>query len=94
MTDPERQALLEETRAALEEARERARLSRDENRRAHLAVLEDRARRAEDDRRKVERVLARLREGANERAICAELHVSPKRVVRLRATLSSDPSGE
>jgi hypothetical protein len=75
------------------ELRELVAKARAENRRARVVVLEDRARRFECDRLKTEAITARLRAGgpsASERAICAEFHVSPKRVVRLRAVVAAE----
>ena len=96
MTDPERDELRDAIKAALEESRRRVRENREENRRAHLQVLADRARRSEEDRRKVEAVLARLCMGgpsATQSAICSEHRVSPKRVVRLRALVEAKRRG-
>jgi hypothetical protein len=85
---------LRKLRAEAKTAREESlRLWRDnlaEMRLAEVAVQKERANRERAERDKTVAILARLRAGgasATERAICRELRVSPKRVVRLRALL-------
>lgn len=88
---------LRKLRAEAKTAREESlRLWRDnlaEMRLAEVTVQKERANRERAERDKTAVILSRLRAGgasATERAICRDLRVSPKRVVRLRALLQAE----
>ena len=88
---------LRKLRAEAKTAREESlRLWRDnlaEMRSAEAAVQKERADRERAERNKTMAILARLRAGgasATQRAICRDLRVSPKRVVRLRALVRAE----
>jgi len=84
--------LLAEAKAAREESLRRWRENRSEMLAAEAAVREERSNRERLEKAKTESILGRLRAGgpgSTERAICGDLRVSPKRVVRLRALLAA-----
>jgi len=92
-TQEELRRLLAEVKSAREESLRLVRENRAEMRSAEIAVRSERADRERAERAKTEAVLARLRAGgpqATQRAICLDLRVSPKRVVRLRALLLAE----
>ena len=92
-TKEEIRELLAEAKAAREESLRVWRENRSEMLAAEVAVRKERADRERDEREKAAAILARLRAGgslATERAICRDLHVSPKRVVRLRALVRAE----
>jgi hypothetical protein len=85
--------LLAEARAAREESLRLWRENRSEMLVAEAAVREERANRERVEKAKTEAILGRLRAGgpeSTERAICRDLRVSPKRVVRLRALVAAE----
>ena len=85
--------LLAEAKAAREESLRLWRENRSEMLAAEAAVRKERSERERVEKAKTDAVLERLRAGgpeAAERAICRDLHVSPKRVVRLRALLAAE----
>jgi hypothetical protein len=87
--------LLAEAKVAREESLRLWRENRSEMLAAEAAVRLERSSRERVERAKTEAVLERLRAGgpeATERAICRDLRVSPKRVVRLRALLRAERS--
>jgi len=85
--------LLAEARAAREESLRLWRENRSEMLAAEAAVRKERSNRERLEKAKTESILGRLRAGgpgSTQRAICRDLHVSPKRVVRLRALLAAE----
>jgi hypothetical protein len=85
--------LLAEARAAREESLRLWRENRSEMLAAEAAVRKERSNRERVEKAKTDAVLERLRAGgpgATERAICRDLRVSPKRVVRLRALVAAE----
>jgi hypothetical protein len=85
--------LLAEARAAREESLRLWRENRSEMLVAEAAVREERVNRERVEKAKTEAILGRLRAGgpeSTERAICRDLRVSPKRVVRLRALVAAE----
>lgn len=92
-TKKELRVLLAKARAAREESLQLYREGLAEMRRADAEVRARRTERLCSERMKDESILSRLRAGgpsASERGICRDLHVSPKRVVRLRALLGAN----
>ena len=84
--------LLAEANAAREESLRRWRENRSEMLVAEAAVRQERSNRERLEKAKTEAILGRLRAGgpeSTERAICRDLRVSPKRVVRLRALVAA-----
>jgi hypothetical protein len=85
--------LLAEAKAAREESLRRWRENRSEMLVAEAAVRQERSNRERLEKAKTEAILGRLRAGgpeSTERAICRDLRVSPKRVVRLRALVTAE----
>ena len=85
--------LLAAARTAREESLRLWRENRSEMLAAEAAVRQERSNRERLEKAKTEAILGRLRAGgpaATERAICRDLQVSPKRVVRLRALVAAD----
>jgi len=92
-TKEEIRELLAEAKAAREESLRRWRENRSDMLAAEAAVREERSNRERLEKAKTEAVLGRLRAGgpgSTQRAICRDLRVSPKRVVRLRALLAAE----
>lgn len=92
-TKEELRELLAQSKSAREESLRLVRESRAEMRRAAVLVAADRAERVSRERARDGTILSRLRAGGpagTERAICRDLRVSPKRVVRLRALLEAE----
>ena len=84
--------LLAAARTAREESLRLWRENRSEMLVAEAAVRQERSNRERLEKSKTEAILGRLRAGgpeATERAICRDLRVSPKRVVRLRALVAA-----
>jgi len=85
--------LLAAARTAREESLRLWRENRSEMLVAEAAVRQERSNRERLEKAKTEAILGRLRAGgpeATERAICRDLRVSPKRVVRLRALIAAE----
>ena len=85
--------LLAAARTAREESLRLWRENRSEMLAAEAAVRQKRSTRERLEKAKTDAILERLRAGgpeSTERAICRDLRVSPKRVVRLRALVTTE----